>query len=267
MNNIDNLIHSDQLFLIAGPCVIEDIDTTFHIAEKIKLITDHLNIPFIFKASYKKENRSKLNSFTGPGLKQGLEILRQIKEELNLKITTDVHNAYDVKAVSEVVDIIQIPAFLCRQTDILVKAAKTKKYINVKKGPFLSGESCKFIVNKIRDSGNDKIIITERGNSFGYQDLIVDMRNIPIIKKQNVPVVLDVTHSNQKPNQNSGVSGGTPEFIETLACSGVAAGANGVFLETHPHPKKALSDGSNMLELKKLEKLLNKIIQIKQVVS
>ena len=266
MNTIEKTINSEKLFLIAGPCVIEDAETTFNIAKQIKLIVEKLNIQFIFKASYRKENRSKLNSFTGPGIEKGLQILQQIKQELNLRITTDVHNANDVKKVSKIVDIIQIPAFLCRQTDILVSAAKTKKYINVKKGPFLSGESSQFIIEKIRQAGNNNIFITERGTSFGYNNLVVDMRNIPIIQNYQVPVIFDATHSNQKPNQKSGVSGGTPQFIETLAASAVAAGANGIFLETHPNPKKALSDGSNMLNISNLEILLKKLVRIKQAI-
>jgi 2-dehydro-3-deoxyphosphooctonate aldolase (KDO 8-P synthase) len=262
-----NTINSKKIFLIAGPCVIENEQITFDIAKKLKSITEKLNIDFIFKASYKKENRTKLDSFTGPGLEKGVEILKRIKNDLNIPITTDVHNAEDVLQVQDVVDIIQIPAFLCRQTDILIQAAKSNKIINVKKGPFLSGESCKFIIDKIRKSGNQDIMITERGNSFGYENLIVDIRNIPIIQKYEVPVILDVTHANQKPNQTTGKSGGTPQYIDTLAYAGVAAGADGLFLETHPNPKQALSDGSNMLHLDRIEPLLKKIIAIKQVVS
>ena len=265
MMSKQNIINSKNLFLIAGPCVIENEQITFDIAKKLKSITQKLNVDFIFKASYKKENRTKLDSFTGPGLEQGVEILKKIKKDLNISITTDVHNTEDILKIHDIVDIIQIPAFLCRQTDILVQAAKSKKIVNVKKGPFLSGESCKFIIEKIRQSGNQDIMITERGNSFGYENLIVDMRNIPIIKRYNVPVCLDVTHSNQKPNQTSGKSGGTPEYIETIALAGIAAGANGVFLETHPNPQQALSDGSNMLELNKVEYLLKKMIAIKNI--
>ena len=267
MESIKNIIQSKDLFLIAGPCVIENADLTFEIAEKLKEITSQLNIPFVFKASYKKENRTKLNSFTGPGIDEGVEILKHIKQKLNIPITTDVHNTTDIKHVADIIDIIQIPAFQCRQTDILTAAAKTNKYINVKKGPFLSGESCQFIIEKIRNYGNNNIIITERGNSFGYQDLIVDMRNISIINNYRVSTVLDATHSNQKPNQSVGTSGGTPEFIETLACPGVASGVKGNFLETHPEPKSALSDGSNMLPLHKIENLLKKLIAIKKAIS
>jgi len=265
MMSKQNIINSKNLFLIAGPCVIENEQITFDIAKKLKSITQKLNVDFIFKASYKKANRTKLDSFTGPGLKKGREILTRIKKDLNLLITTDVHNTKDILEIHDIIDIIQIPAFLCRQTDILVQAAKCNKIVNVKKGPFLSGESCKFIIEKIRQSGNQQIMITERGNSFGYENLIVDMRNIPIIKQYNVPVCLDVTHSNQKPNQTSGKSGGTPEYIETIALAGIAAGANGVFLETHPNPQQALSDGSNMLELNKVEDLLKKMIAIKNI--
>ena len=260
-------INTKKFFLIAGPCVIENEKITFEIAKEIQKICSQLNIEFIFKASYKKENRTKLNSFRGPGIDKGVEIFKKIKKELNLRITTDVHNATEIKTIEDVVDIIQIPAFLCRQTDILLTAANTTKYINVKKGPFLSGEACQFIIEKIRKSGNNQILITERGNSFGYQDLVVDMRNIPIIKNYNVPVILDATHSNQKPNQNIGKSGGTPQFIETLACAGIAAGANGIFLETHPNPEKALSDGTNMLPLNKLENLLKKLILIRNAIN
>ena len=263
---LTDLQYSKKLILIAGPCVIENEITTLQIAEKIKQITSNLDVNFIFKASYEKANRTRLDSFTGPGIKEGLKTLQKIKRELNVPIITDVHRLDDIEQVKRIIDIIQIPAFLCRQTELLIAAAKTKKYINVKKGPFLSGESCKHIIEKIKQSGNNNILITERGNSFGYQDLIVDMRNIPQIQKYNVPIVLDATHSNQKPNQSSGKSGGTPDYIETLACAGVAAGANGVFIETHPNPKKALSDGSNMLALNLLEPLLKKLIAIKQVI-
>ena len=267
MESILNIIKSKKLFLIAGPCVIESEELTFQIAKEIKAITQKLNIPLVFKASYKKENRTKLSSFTGPGITKGLNILEKIKQDLDINVTTDVHNAHEIEQAAQSIDIIQIPAFLCRQTDILISAAETKKYINIKKGPFLSGESCQFIVEKIKKSGNNNIILTERGNSFGYQDLVVDMQNIPIMKNLHVPVILDATHSNQKPNQNSGKSGGTPKFIATLACAGIAAGANGIFIETHPKPSLALSDGSNMLPLNELEELLQKLIAIKNIIN
>jgi 2-dehydro-3-deoxyphosphooctonate aldolase (KDO 8-P synthase) len=267
MDYIHKTLNSKKLFLIAGPCVIEDEETTFEIAHKIKNICDKLKIPVIFKASYKKENRTKLKSFRGPGLEKGMEVLTKIKNKLDIPITTDFHNADEIIKSGHLVDIIQIPAFLCRQTDMLIAAAKTNKYINVKKGPFLSGESCQFIIEKIRESGNNNIIITERGNSFGYQELVVDVRNIPIIQNYNVPVIIDATHSNQQPNQSIGQSGGRPEFIETLAAACVAAGANGVFLETHPNPKGALSDGSNMLALDKLQLVLHKLSLIKSIIN
>ena len=262
---LKDLKHSKKLFLIAGPCVIESESMTLKIAEEIKKITSNFDINFIFKASYEKANRSSLDSFTGPGIDKGLKLFKKIKDEFNVPILTDVHTINQIEKIQDYIDIIQIPAFLCRQTKLLTTAAKTNKYVNVKKGPFLSGESCKHIINKIRNSGNNKIIITERGNSFGYENLVVDMRNIPIIKKYNVSVCLDATHSNQKPNQISGKSGGTPEYIETIALSGIAAGADGVFLETHPNPQKALCDGSNMLKLNKLENLLEKMIAIKKI--
>ena len=267
MISIKQILDSNNLFLIAGPCVIENEKITFEIAQKIKHIANKLDIPFIFKASYSKANRSKLDSFTGPGIEQGLNILKGIKDKLDLPITTDVHSADDIQKVKHVIDIIQIPAFLCRQTDLLVLAAKTNKHVNVKKGPFLSGESCQYITDKIKNYSDKKILLTERGNSFGYENLIVDMRNIPILKMHNTAVVLDATHSTQKPNQINGVTGGTPQYIETLACAGVASGANGIFIETHPNPQKALSDGSNMLPLGKLENLLKKLISIHNAIN
>ena len=267
MLNFDKIKKSKKLILIAGPCVIENEKTTFEIAEKLKIISNKFEIPFIFKASYQKANRTKWNSYSGPGIDKGLEILKKIKDDLHLALTTDVHSVNDVKKVNKIIDIIQIPAFLSRQTDILVAAAKTNKIINVKKAPFLSGESCKFILQKINKSGNLNTIITERGNSFGYHNLIVDMRNIPIIKKNNVPVIIDATHSNQKPNQKTGKSGGTPKFIETIACAGIASGADGVFVETHPNPSLSLSDGSNMLKIDKLEPLIEKLIAIKKIIN
>ena len=267
MDTMRELIDSKKLILIAGPCVIENTEITFQIATEIKRICEQLEIPFIFKASYKKENRTKLDSFTGPGLTKGIKILQDIKKTLSIPITTDFHNADDIKKAGHLVDIIQIPAFLCRQTDMLISAANTQKYINVKKAPFLSGESCKFIIEKIRESGNENIILTERGNSFGYENLIVDMRNIPIMKNYNVPVIIDATHANQKPNQSIGKSGGTPEFIETLASSALAAGADGVFIETHPNPSFALSDGATSLPLNNLKTVLAKLIRIKAVID
>ena len=267
MISLEKILNSKKLFLISGPCVIENKNATLEIASRIKDITTELDIPFIFKASYQKANRSRIDSFTGPGIEDGLNTLKTIKDKLSIPITSDIHSVEDIKKASNILDIIQIPAFLCRQTDLLIAAGKTNKYVNVKKGPFLSGEACQFIINKIKSTKNNKIIITERGNSFGYENLIVDMRNIPILQRNNCPVVIDVTHSNQKPNQKEGISGGTPEFIDTIACAGVAAGANGIFLETHPSPKDALSDGSNMLKTSQLKKLLSKLIAINKTLQ
>ena len=264
---MNQLLKKDAFFLIAGPCVIENEKSTLEIAEKIKHITTDLNIPFVFKASYKKANRTKLNSFTGIGDKKGLKILKKISEKFQIPVTTDVHSALEATQAAEYVDIIQIPAFLCRQTDILIAAAKTKKIVNIKKGQFSSPDSVKFMIEKITHQKNNNIIITERGNSFGYTDLIVDIRNIPIMQSYGKPVVLDITHSLQKPNQEIGISGGTPSFIETMGCAGIAANADGIFLETHPNPHEALSDGNTMLELKRLNKLLKKFVAIKKSIS
>lgn len=254
----------DSFFLIGGPCVIEDRETPFEIAEKLKEITSRLNINYIFKASYRKANRSRLDSFTGIGDIEGLEILKDISKKYNLPVITDIHSAEEADMAAEYVDILQIPAFLCRQTDLLVAAAKTNKIVNIKKGQFLSAQSMKHVVEKIRESGNEKIMLTDRGTMFGYQDLIVDFRAIPIMQENNVPVIMDITHSLQQPNQSSGVSGGLPQMIETIAKASIAVGADGIFMETHPNPSMAKSDGANMLELSKVEDLLSKLLRIKQ---
>ncbi len=254
----------DSFFLIGGPCVIEDRETPFEIAEKLKEITSRLNINYIFKASYRKANRSRLDSFTGIGDIEGLEILKEISKKYNLPVVTDIHSAVEAEMASEYVDILQIPAFLCRQTDLLVAAAKTNKIVNIKKGQFLSAQSMKHVVEKVRESGNEKIMLTDRGTMFGYQDLIVDFRAIPIMQENNVPVIMDITHSLQQPNQSSGVSGGLPQMIETIAKASIAVGADGIFMETHPNPSMAKSDGANMLELSKVEDLLSKLLRIKQ---
>ncbi len=261
INNIDNMF-----FLIAGPCVIEEEKKTYDIAKRIYDITKKNNIPFIFKASYKKANRTRLDSFTGLGDKKGLEILKTISQKLNIPVTTDVHSPEEVILASKYVQMIQIPAFLCRQTEILIAAGQVNNFVNIKKGQFCSAESVQFMIEKITSQGNEKVMVTERGNSFGYQDLVVDMRNIPIMKAFGKNIVLDVTHSLQRPNQEHGVSGGTPEFIETIACAGIATKVNGIFLETHPNPKNALSDGSTMLPLGKLESLLLKLKSIRKAV-
>ncbi len=258
---------NSQFFLIAGPCVVENEETTFQVAQYVKSITEKLNIPFVFKASYRKANRSKADSFTGIGDKESLEILARIKKELNVPITTDIHSPEEASMAAKYVDILQIPAFLCRQTDLLVAAAKTGKVVNIKKGQFLSGASMQFAVEKVKNEGNNQVVLTERGTTFGYQDLIVDFRNIPIMKKFDVPVVLDCTHSLQQPNQSSGVTGGQPEMISTIAKAGIASGADGIFIETHPDPANAKSDGANMLQLNLLERLLEDLVKIKKVLA
>ena len=254
-------------FLVAGPCVIEDEEMPLHIAEKLCEITRKLNIPFVFKASYRKANRSRLDSFTGIGDEKALKVLEKVKTTLGIPVITDIHAAEEAAMAAEVADILQIPAFLCRQTELLVAAAKTGKVVNIKKGQFLSGESMEFAVEKVRQSGNDKVMLTERGSMFGYQDLVVDFRNIPIMQGFGVPVILDVTHSLQQPNQSSGVTGGKPEMISVMAKAGIAAGADGIFMETHPDPAHALSDGANMLHLDLVEPLLKKLSAIKKAES
>jgi 2-dehydro-3-deoxyphosphooctonate aldolase (KDO 8-P synthase) len=250
-------------FLIAGPCVIEGEEITFRIANEIKEITDKLSIPFIFKSSYRKANRSRSDSFTGIGDKKGLEILQKVRETLKIPVLTDIHSAEEAPlAASYNIDVLQIPAFLCRQTDLLEAAATTGKYVNIKKGQFVSPASMKFAAEKVSRMGNNNIFLTERGTQFGYTDLVVDFRSIPEMKSFGYPVILDVTHSLQQPNQNSGVTGGKPELIETMAKAGIAAGVDGIFLETHPDPSKALSDGANMLKLDKLENLLTSLTRL-----
>ncbi len=266
--NIDLLKYTDSenFFLMAGPCVIEDEKNPFEIAEKIIGITDKLNIPFIFKASYKKANRTRLDSFTGIGDHKGLELLGALRDQFHVPVVTDIHTPEEAALAAPFVDVLQIPAFLCRQTELLVAAANTGKYVNIKKGQFLSADAMRFAVQKVRDAGNDKVMLTERGNSFGYQDLIVDFRGIAEMKKNNVPVILDMTHSLQQPNQVSGVTGGKPELIETLARAGIAVGIDGLFIETHPNPAVAKSDGANMLPLDRLENLLRNLLVIHSAV-
>jgi 2-dehydro-3-deoxyphosphooctonate aldolase (KDO 8-P synthase) len=268
LDNLQNLKHKEGnvFFLIAGPCVIEDDKTPFKIAEKINKLSDKLEIPFIFKGSYKKANRSKIDSFTGIGDREALELLKKIGKKYDIPVTTDIHSAEEAYYASQFVDILQIPAFLCRQTDILVAAAKTGKYVNIKKGQFLSPEAMRFPAQKVMDNNNYNILLTERGTTFGYQDLLVDFKGIKEMQKLNLPVVLDITHSLQKPNQVSGVTGGQPEHIETLARAGVAVGVDGIFIETHSDPSKAKSDGASMLQLDRLEGLLERLIKIRRVV-
>ena len=257
--------HDGRFFLLAGPCVIEDETSPLRIAETLVRITEKLDIPFVFKASYRKANRSRLDSFTGIGDEKALKVLGKIRETFGVPVVTDIHGADEAAMAAEYADILQIPAFLCRQTDLLVAAAKTGKVVNIKKGQFLSGESMGFAVEKVRQSGNKQVMLTERGSMFGYQDLVVDYRNIPIMQGFGVPVVLDVTHSLQQPNQASGVTGGKPEMIGVLAKAGIAAGADGIFMETHPEPSKALSDGANMLPLDQVESLLSQLAVIASV--
>lgn len=265
---IPNIKHEGQNFLLlAGPCVIEGEQMAFDIAEVITRITDRLGIPFVFKGSYRKANRSRLDSFSGIGDEKALGILRSVGEKFGIPTVTDIHSAEEARLAAAYVDVLQIPAFLCRQTDILVAAAETGKVVNVKKGQFLSPDAMQFAVNKIRESGNHKVMITERGTFFGYQDLVVDYRGIPEMKKNNCPVILDITHSLQQPNQSSGVTGGRPDLIETIARAGIAAGVDGIFIETHPEPASAKSDGANMLRLDLLENLLTKLVRLKQTVD
>ena len=263
-----NLSHipKDKFLLIAGPCVIESDEIANQIAEKLVNITSKLSIPLIFKGSYKKANRTKLDSFTGIGDIKALEILKKINQEFKIPVITDIHEKNEAKIASEYVDVLQIPAFLSRQTELLVAAAKTGKTINIKKGQFMSPDSMEFAVNKVKESGNDKIMITERGTQFGYDDLIVDFRSIPKMRKI-APTILDVTHSVQKPNQTSGVTGGNPEYIESLARAGIVNDVDGIFLETHIDPSKSKSDGANMLSIDKLEDLLQNLLELRSTSS
>ena len=268
IDNIPNIKNNDSnnFFLIAGPCAIEGEEMAFEIAEKIFDITNRLKIPFIFKGSFKKANRSRIDSFTGIGDNKALEILKKVGKKLNIPTITDIHEIKDAELAAKYVDVLQIPAFLVRQTDLLVAAAKTGKHVSLKKGQFMSPESMSHAVKKIKDSGNNNTIITERGSMFGYQDLIVDFRGIPAMK-EFAPVVLDVTHSLQQPNQSSGVTGGRPEMIETIAKAGMATGVDGIFIETHFDPQNAKSDGANMLNINKLESLLEKLVIIRKATN
>lgn len=260
----DQTIDPDQFFLIAGPCVVESEALVMEVAERVSTTCARLGIPYVFKASYRKANRTSNSSFTGLGDDTGLSLIKKVGDTFHLPTTSDVHAHDEAAMAAAYVDILQIPAFLCRQTDLLVAAAQTGKIVNVKKGQFLSGPAMKFAAAKIREAGNDKVMLTERGTTFGYQDLVVDYRNIPWMKAHQAPVVMDVTHSLQQPNQTSGVTGGNPELIETIAKAALAAGADGLFIETHPNPAQALSDGANMLRLDLLEPLLEKLVRLKK---
>jgi 2-dehydro-3-deoxyphosphooctonate aldolase (KDO 8-P synthase) len=258
------LSKSDNFFLLAGPCVIEGEDMALRIAERIKGITDRLGIPYAFKGSYRKANRSKIDSFTGIGDEKALKILAKVAKEFDVPVVTDIHQAQEAAMAAEYVDVLQIPAFLCRQSDLLEAAARTGKIVNIKKGQFLSPEAMKFAAQKVVDSGNNNVMLTERGTTFGYQDLIVDYRGIPIMQQFGFPVVVDCTHSLQRPNQSAGVTGGQPEMIETIAKAAIAVGADGLFMETHPVPAQAKSDGANMLALDLLEPLLEKLVRLRK---
>ena len=263
---IKELTSTDNFFLLAGPCVIEGEDMALRIADHVVKVTNRLGIPYVFKGSYRKANRSRLDSFTGIGDEKALKILAKVRDTFGVSVVTDIHTADEAEMAAQYVDVLQIPAFLCRQTDLLVAAAKTGKVVNVKKGQFLSAGAMRFAAEKIVEAGNPNVMLTERGTTFGYQDLIVDYRGIPEMKSLGFPVVLDVTHSLQQPNQTSGVTGGMPQLIETIAKAGIAVGADGIFIETHENPTVAKSDGANMLRLDLLEGLLEKLVRIREAV-
>lgn len=258
--------NSNNFFLIAGPCVVESEEMVMAIARQVSDLCATYAIPYVFKASYRKANRTSNSSFTGIGDEKALAILKKVKDEFGLPTTTDIHTAEEAAMAAPYVDILQIPAFLCRQSDLLVAAANSGKIVNIKKGQFVSGGAMKFAVEKVQHAGNNNIMLTERGTTFGYQDLVVDYRNIPIMRSHGVPVVMDCTHSLQQPNQTSGVTGGNPELIGTIAKAAIAAGADGLFIETHPEPAIAKSDGANMLQLNKLEALLKQLVRLREAV-
>ena len=265
---IPNIKHTDsnQFFLLAGPCVIEGEKMALEIAEHIVKLSDKYKIPYIFKGSYRKANRSRLDSFMGIGDVEALKILSKVKTEFDIPVVTDIHTAEEAQLAAEYVDVLQIPAFLCRQTDLLIAAAKTGKVVNIKKGQFLAPESMQFAAQKILDAGNNNVMLTERGTTFGYGDLVVDYRGIPVMQKTGFPVVMDVTHSLQQPNTTSGVTGGKPELIETIAKAAIAVGADGLFIETHQNPAVAKSDGANMLKLDLLDNLLAKLVKVREAI-
>ncbi|MBW7913176.1 MAG: 3-deoxy-8-phosphooctulonate synthase [Taibaiella sp.] len=259
--------NKDNFFLLAGPCVIEGEEVIMQTAEKVVAICEQHKIPLVFKSSYRKANRTRLDSFTGIGDEAALKILAKVRERFGVPVVTDIHAADEAGMAAQYVDVLQIPAFLCRQTDILVAAANTGKVVNVKKGQFLSPEAMQFAVTKLQESGNNRVMLTDRGTTFGYHDLIVDYRGIPTMQKMNVPVILDCTHSLQQPNQSSGVTGGNPEMIETIARAGIAVGVDGLFIETHPNPAVAKSDGANMLHLDLLDGLMHKLTKLRAAVN
>lgn len=265
--DIKSLTSTDNFFLLAGPCVIEGEEMAMRIAEHVVNVTERLGIPYVFKGSYRKANRSRLDSFTGIGDEKALQILAKVRDTFGVPVVTDIHTADEAEMAAQYVDVLQIPAFLCRQTDLLVAAARTGKVVNIKKGQFLSAGSMRFAAEKVIEAGNSNVMLTERGTTFGYQDLVVDYRGIPEMKTLGCPVVLDVTHSLQQPNQTSGVTGGMPQLIETVAKAGIAVGVDGIFIETHEDPSVAKSDGANMLRLDLLEGLLEKLVRIRQAIK
>ena len=256
----------NNFFLIAGPCVVESEQLIFEVAEKVSGICKNLGIPYVFKSSYRKANRTSNSSFTGIGDEQALQMIAKVGKQFSLPTVSDIHAHEEAAMAAKYVDMLQIPAFLCRQTDLLIAAAETGKVVNIKKGQFVNGESMKFAAEKIQKAGNQQVILTERGNTFGYNDLVVDFRNIPVMQNHNVPVVMDCTHSLQQPNQSSGVTGGNPQMIETIAKAAIAIGADGLFIETHPNPSIAKSDGANMLQIDLLEPLLARLVEIRKVI-
>lgn len=269
LNHIPNLKHLDSgmFFVMAGPCVVENEEVMMRVAEKACAVTDTLKIPYIFKASYRKANRSRLDSFSGIGDEKALKLLAKVRSEFGVPTVTDIHKPEEAAMAAEYVDVLQIPAFLCRQTDLLVAAAKTGKVVNIKKGQFLAPEAMAFAAGKVHDAGNPNIMLTDRGTTFGYHDLIVDMRSIPTMQATGYPVVMDITHSLQQPNTTSGVTGGLPAMIETIARAAVAVGTDGLFIETHPDPSVAKSDGANMLPLEQLERLLTRLCRIRATIN
>lgn len=270
MKLIDNVIRhgrGDTFFLLAGPCVVENEGVVMQTAGRLKEITDRLGIPYVFKASYRKANRSRSDSFTGIGDGAALELLARVRRELGVPVVTDIHSPEEAAVAAGYVDILQIPAFLSRQTDLLTAAAATGRWVNIKKGQFMAPEAMEFAAQKVKEAGNDRIILTDRGTMFGYQDLIVDLRGIPTMQRTGYPVVMDITHSLQQPNQPGGVSGGLPQMIETIARAAVAVGVDGIFMETHPDPACALSDGKNMLPLDRVEPLLERLLALRRTVA
>jgi 2-dehydro-3-deoxyphosphooctonate aldolase (KDO 8-P synthase) len=262
LNNLSNPGYEGGFLLIAGPCVVESLDIVMETAETLLEITSRLNIPFVFKSSYRKANRTRLDSFRGIGDEKAFEILASVRERLQVPVLTDVHETTEVSLAARFVDVLQIPAFLCRQTDLLMAAGATGKPVNIKKGQFLAPGAMKYAIGKIEETGNRNILLTERGTTFGYGDLVVDFRGIPEMKEMGYPVILDITHSLQQPNASGGVTGGRPDLIETIARAGIAAGVDGIFMETHPNPAKALSDGANMLKLSKAGNLLDNLCEL-----